>query len=96
MTFNILVTILIFTVILNVVIMYAIFFDIRNNHSEKFKELSDTSVLFNPFKQMDLFYFLVSRKYLEKNQRFHKYDIFIINLSIIIISSAICMYIGPK
>lgn len=49
----------------------------------------------NPIKQVDLFVFLILRKYLDGcDNKFHKYDVFVFNLIIWLLSFILLMVTG--
>jgi hypothetical protein len=89
-------TIFLVSAIASIFIFLLILFDIRNRkkHIEKYQEFCSPFIAFNPFKQLDLQIFLLTRKYLNAGQHIHVYDIYLLNLTIIMASFATVVIYG--
>jgi hypothetical protein len=70
--------------ILGVFINLFIIMDMKKRFPDFYKKIGGIQIL-NPYKQIDVLIFLLSRKYIvDQQKKFHIYDVFILNLIILL------------
>ena len=59
--------------------------DLKESDPEFYKRIGGGSVFFSPFKQLDLIWWAITRRYADATSRaFHRYDLYSLNLVLII------------
>jgi hypothetical protein len=60
--------------------------DIGKNYPEFYEELDGLGFFFNLFKQMDFLFWIITRRYMVGTSKgFHKYDLYLGNLIVVIV-----------
>ena len=60
--------------------------DLEESYPEFHKSLGGSTVFFNPFKQLDLIWWTITRRYADATGKaLHRYDLYLLNLALIIL-----------
>lgn len=69
--------------------------DIGESYPDFCKRLGGNGVFFNPFKQLDLLWWIITRHYTaDVGKRFHRYDLYLTNLVLVIIFGIATAIVG--
>lgn len=75
------------SIALYIILGVFIVIDMKTRFPGEHNRLGGMSIFFNPFKQLDLLMFLLSRKYAAQGSGgIHKYDLFILNFIVLVVT----------